>query len=216
MDSTPLSRIPVWWAPGEPDNANNGEDCLLMLPSGTLADVNCTRVYPYVCYRKKKKNMPALNACGTVDNDYNLDSRTNSCYKFHTTPLIWTRAFVACAREGGYLAIINSELEHQLIRDLYNKSYSSIISGNYNRGAIHLGYKSFEHLSLWMTIHGQTLKEAGFEEWSEGQPNHHDGDQDYVTLLKDDGLLDDTGPNNLLPFICEKDPSSLLAAEDFS
>ncbi|XP_073944593.1 macrophage mannose receptor 1-like isoform X1 [Choristoneura fumiferana] len=171
VEGTPLSRIPVAWAPGEPDNANNSEDCLLMLPNGTLADVNCSDVYPYVCYRKKQKNMPALNACGTVDNGYSFDSRTNSCYKFHTTPLIWTRAFVACAHEGGYLAIINSKLEHQLIKELYSKSYSSIISGNYNRGAIHLGYKSFEHLSLWMTIHGQTLKEAGFEKWSKGQPD---------------------------------------------
>ncbi|XP_073944561.1 pulmonary surfactant-associated protein D-like [Choristoneura fumiferana] len=130
VEGIPLSRMPVTWAPGEPDSADNSEDCLLMLPNGTLADVNCSDVYPYVCYRKKQINMPVLNVCGTVDNGYTFESSIGSCYKLHTDPLNWTRAFVACAHEGGHLAIINSKLELQLIQELYNKSYSSMVAGN--------------------------------------------------------------------------------------
>ncbi|KAI8435532.1 hypothetical protein MSG28_003828 [Choristoneura fumiferana] len=147
LSGTPLSRIPVAWAPG-----------------------------------------------------YRFDSRTNSCYKFHTTPLIWTRAFVACAHEGGYLAIINSKLEHQLIKELYSKSYSSIISGNYNRGAIHLGYKSFEHLSLWMTIHGIPLSRMPVT-WAPGEPDNADNSEDCLLMLPN-GTLADVNCSDVYPYVC--------------
>ncbi|KAI8435531.1 hypothetical protein MSG28_003827 [Choristoneura fumiferana] len=61
---------------------------------------------------------------------------------------------------------------------------------------------------------GQTLKEAGFDEWSKGQPDYSGGRQDCGALLKG-GFLDDNFCYNILPFICEKLPSSLLGYEDY-
>lgn len=63
---TPLDKMPVSWAPNEPDNSENSEDCLVMLPNGTLADVACSEVYPFFCYKKKAKHMFVVG-CGTVD-----------------------------------------------------------------------------------------------------------------------------------------------------
>lgn len=52
--------------PTEPDSKNNDEDCILFVANGTIADVNCNELHPYMCYKKKTKSM-ILNGCGTVD-----------------------------------------------------------------------------------------------------------------------------------------------------
>ncbi|KOB65868.1 C-type lectin 21 [Operophtera brumata] len=51
----PLLELPLEWVPGEPDNYLNSESCLVMLTqsNGTVGDLMCSDVFPYVCYKKK-------------------------------------------------------------------------------------------------------------------------------------------------------------------
>jgi hypothetical protein len=55
------------WAPDEPDNYKDSEDCIIMLQNGSMADVRCSETFPFVCYKKKTKNL-VINECGTIDN----------------------------------------------------------------------------------------------------------------------------------------------------
>lgn len=62
----PLSKIPKKWAPYEPDNKGNQENCLTMNSNGELADLSCVEIRPYVCYRSAESKQK-INECGTVD-----------------------------------------------------------------------------------------------------------------------------------------------------
>ncbi|KAI8435523.1 hypothetical protein MSG28_003819 [Choristoneura fumiferana] len=217
IEGTPLSKIPVSWAPNEPDNFENGEDCLVLLPNGTLADVACSEVYPFFCYKKKAKHM-FLVGCGTVDNGYTLDTRTGSCYKFHRLPQSWPRAFAACAGEGGHLAIINSDVEAQVIKDLYAKNPDSLMPGAFTKLSSHIGFCDWGERGLWLTIHSQTLQEAGYDKWTSGEPanitdtKHKNGQ--YCGAVRRPGTLNDVWCDLPTPFICEKAPDSLINDED--
>ncbi|KAI8435527.1 hypothetical protein MSG28_003823 [Choristoneura fumiferana] len=217
IEGTPLSKIPVSWAPNEPDNFENGEDCLVLLPNGTLADVACSEVFPFFCY-KKKATQTFVVGCGTVDSGYTLDKRTGSCYKFHRSPQTWPRAFAACAGEGGHLAIINSDVEAQVIKDLYAKNPNSVLPGNFEKNFAHIGFSDWGERGLWITIHGQTLQEAGYDKWSSNQPsnftnaNHKQGQ--FCGCVCRPGTLDDVWCDLPMTFICEKAPDSLIDDKD--
>jgi hypothetical protein len=66
IPGVPLSKIPTVWAPNEPDNYKNNEDCIVMLKNGTFADTPCCDTFPYVCYKKMTTNI-VVNDCGTID-----------------------------------------------------------------------------------------------------------------------------------------------------
>ncbi|CAH3999182.1 unnamed protein product [Pieris brassicae] len=95
-----------------------------MYSNGTITDVKCNEVFLYVCYRNMSEN-EVLTECGTVDRDYHLESRTGSCYKFHLIARNWTRAFMTCAAEGAYLAIINSDAEAEFLKELFTREIST-------------------------------------------------------------------------------------------
>lgn len=63
----PLLRLAISWDPGEPDNYDNSESCLVMMASanGSLADARCEAVLPYVCYKKDVDL--TVTECGTSD-----------------------------------------------------------------------------------------------------------------------------------------------------
>ncbi|CAH2980548.1 unnamed protein product [Chilo suppressalis] len=151
IEGVPLSKIRTVWAPDEPDNNQNGEDCLVMLKNGTMADVPCTETYSYVCYRKKTSEVE-LNECGTVDNGYKLNPKTGSCYKFHKDAVAWTHAFSVCAAEGGYLAIINSEEEAQELKLLVDSNPPETLSTT-NSLSTSIGFRDWSDHTMWLTVH---------------------------------------------------------------
>lgn len=62
----PLVKMPVKWSSEEPNNAKNGEDCILFSSAG-IADVDCNDLLPFICY-KKTENFTYNSVCGTTDN----------------------------------------------------------------------------------------------------------------------------------------------------
>ncbi|XP_034830263.1 C-type mannose receptor 2-like [Maniola hyperantus] len=215
VEGVPLSRMQVDWMPAEPDNKDNDEDCILMAANGTIADINCNQVHPYICFRKKTKNM-VLNGCGTFDQEYNLDPRTGSCYKFHRVPRNWTRAYMTCAAEGGHLAVVNSETEANVLRELFEKTpANSIISAipGIMRDIMHVGFHDWSERGVWTTIHGMSLIETGFNLWAEGQPDNAPPGE-YCGGMFRNGRLDDVWCHERGTFVCEKTPHSLMQEED--
>ncbi|KOB65869.1 Lectin 1 putative immunolectin, partial [Operophtera brumata] len=200
VEGVPLSRMSIQWAPGQPDNFENSESCLVMLPgnNGTVGDLKCTDVFPFVCYKKRTQSL------------YNLDARTGSCYKFHRRSMTWPRAYTTCIAEGGHLVIINSDLESQVIRELYAKNPDNVIV-SFAPSYAAIGIYDFGDGSYWLTIHGETPKEAGFERWKPGDPNNatQPGGEFCGITNRGDGLLYDAPCGWVLPFICEMKPQSL-------
>ncbi|XP_059056931.1 C-type mannose receptor 2-like [Achroia grisella] len=210
VEGVPLARIPVSWAPGEPDNYENNESCLLLSPNGTMADVNCTKVFPYICYKKDTQSV-VQPECGTIDTEYFLESRTGSCYKFHYIGQTWHQAYMTCAAEGGHLAIINGFTEAQAIKELFAKYPANTIMA-FGTYSVFLGFSDWNKDNTWVTVHGETL---GYNIWSFNQP---DKSQQYDLVMGQWcggmfrwGLLDDMWCDVItFPFICEKSPDSLL------
>ncbi|KOB74509.1 C-type lectin 21, partial [Operophtera brumata] len=153
IEGVPLTRLPINWRSGEPDNFENSESCLVMLtPSnGTMKDVKCTDIFPFVCYKKKTQKL-VVTGCGTHDTEYNLEKRTGSCYKFHRRGLSWSQAYRTCMAEGAHLAVINSELESVALKDLYASHPDNVIFSKYPQFA-GIGVLDSRDGGSWMTIH---------------------------------------------------------------
>ncbi|KAM3956937.1 secretory phospholipase A2 receptor-like [Aphomia sociella] len=212
LEGIPLSKIPVSWAPDEPDNYEDSENCLVLLPNGAMADLKCNEVLPYICYKKKTKEV-VQTACGTTDNKYHLEPRTGSCYKLHLVCQTWHDAYMTCAAEGGHLAIVNSPVEASVLKELYAKIPRNDVLCKYKESIL-LGFLVWSENHSWFTIHGETLEEAGYAAWGKNQP---DGAKYGTTTQKcgalfSNGLLDDVWCDTVtFPFFCEKSPDSLLA-----
>ncbi|XP_063636055.1 macrophage mannose receptor 1-like [Cydia splendana] len=188
VSGTPLSAMPARWAPEEPDNVNHGDNCLVLQRNGLLHDAKCDDVYPFICY--KRLTTSGFNFCGT-DTDYIYDKSTKSCYKFHTDVATWHEAYATCSREAGHLAIANSDVEAKALSRMFPKDW----------GVAAIGF-SYWRKDLWATIHGETLSEAGYETWGNGEPN--DWQVQRCGAVFADGTLDDIGCLRLSGYICEK------------
>ncbi|XP_045497479.1 C-type mannose receptor 2-like [Colias croceus] len=211
-EGVPLSKIPHTWADGEPDNYEDNESCILMTSAGEFADVNCSDTYPYMCYKKMSQSL-IMSACGTTDPEYNIDMRTGSCYKFHTVPRTWSRAYMTCAAEGGYLAIVNSEIEAHVIKELFAKYPGGKMRGNFWKDIAFLGFHDWGEHGEWLTINGDTLLQAGYDKFSGGEPNNATTGE-FCGATYRNGMFDDLWCENKYAFICEMDPGSLACHDD--
>ncbi|KOB66830.1 Lipopolysaccharide binding protein, partial [Operophtera brumata] len=168
----------------------------------SIEDVKCTSVFPYVCY--KKRAALVVTGCGTTDPEYNLDVRTGSCYKFHRRGLTWSRAYMTCMAEGAHLAIINSEQESTVLKELFDKNPQSVIFSKLPDIAS-IGFLDWGDGGSWMTIHGETLEEAGFSHWHGSTPDNYTRAPEYSPELCGSifrsGFINDIACDLKLPFI---------------
>ncbi|XP_063535864.1 hemolymph lipopolysaccharide-binding protein-like [Cydia strobilella] len=177
-----------------------------MNQSAELAVVGCDSDYPFFCF-KLPKNIDA-HKCGPeyIDSDYQLDNRTNSCYKFHKEGRSWPNAFKTCMAEDAYLAIINSQTESKVLKELFNKHSHDDIPGNFYKDASSIGFTKWVEFGDFFTIHGESLAEAGFSTFNSGEPNNADPPELCGSVLRT-GLLNDHNCNRIITFICEKTPT---------
>ncbi|XP_045448529.1 macrophage mannose receptor 1-like [Melitaea cinxia] len=212
VEGVPLPNIPHKWAEGEPDNYNDKESCIMMLENGDIADVTCEEPLPYVCFKKSSKRLH-VNGCGLTDPEYALDIRTGSCYKFHRVPRTWSRAFMTCTAEGGQLAIINSETESTVIKEIFAKNPPASMPGNFWKEVAFMGFHDWGEHGEFLTIEGDTLTEAGFAKFSPGEPNNATTGE-FCGAVYRNGMYDDLWCENKYAFICEKSPDSLACDDD--
>ncbi|XP_045448985.1 C-type mannose receptor 2-like [Melitaea cinxia] len=206
LEGVSLEKMPVRWAAGEPENKNNDEDCLAWV-IGDVADVNCSKLYPFMCFKRKTKDM-VTTSCGTVDKDYELSPLTGNCYKFHRRGRTWHQAQKTCAAEGGYLAVINSHEEALHLKKLFDDNYSKIVNSE-DKDKIYVGMHDFYDPGVWRTIHGVKIEEAGYAEWSEHQSNNLTYGRHCGAMMNTLGL-NDLWCDKSVAFICEKSLDSLV------
>ncbi|XP_047985188.1 hemolymph lipopolysaccharide-binding protein-like [Leguminivora glycinivorella] len=207
IEGTPLSSMAVS-VQEEPLNASRTENCLYLTQDDTeMTRGSCLDALLFVCFTRKT---PTAVDCGTDDKGYKYESRTKRCYKFHIEPKNWSEAFATCSDENSHLAVINSEVESRVFQEMYAKVNASLDEPLYE--VIFVGFTDLGDHKTWMTIHGQTLKDAGFNLWHPGQPEN----QDTLcgAMYGVDGLLDDYFCQKTCAFICEADPRNPVTNTD--
>lgn len=109
----------------------------------------------------------------------------------------WNSARKFCSDDGGHLAIINSDAEEQVLINLMKESNITIAW----LGAHDL-YKEGE----WVTIDGESIREAGYAKWTTKYPNQPDnhGDANCAMLVVEGGM-DDAVCSTKAAFFCEMD-----------
>ncbi|KAL0892652.1 hypothetical protein ABMA27_014376 [Loxostege sticticalis] len=195
MEGVPISNMCLTWS-AEPNINDSNPSCIAMNANGTVTAVPCLDHHPFFCYRKK--GVSVLNKCGTVDPEYVFNSKTGSCYKTSKVGLIWKDAYTSCATDGAHLAVINSEEEAQILSDLRRKTFE--------KETVHAGIRSWNR--EWITVQGQSLKEAGYAHWRNGEPNNAGGVEDCGSMVENDkdpeaGILNDVPCDGLKHYICE-------------
>ncbi|XP_075987243.1 uncharacterized protein LOC142983923 [Anticarsia gemmatalis] len=174
-------------------------ECLAM-DSRTIRVVSCSAPLPYMCY---KENDTISNTtereigndteseinCGTSDQEYEYYNDTGSCYKFHPQYTTWNDARAICETEGGYLVVLNNELEAQVVHDM----------GNYY---IHVGiHDSTNDNKGWKSIRGDRLEDI-YNEWNNALKTY---DGEHCAIMIYIGGLNYNKCDDERAFLCEKD-----------
>ncbi|CAH0401560.1 unnamed protein product [Chilo suppressalis] len=165
-----------------------------------------------------KRRSPSFTALSVdmkckEETEYTFDARTGKCYKFHRLARTWSRAYMNCMAEGAHLAIINSDIEAKVLKEIFEKNPAgSIIGGEYESNA-YIGFNAWTERSDFRTIEGQILKEAGYEKYYTGEPTNLDPGEFCGTIYRA-GLIGELWCDKRIAFICEKDPSS-LSCDDY-
>ncbi|XP_048003670.1 C-type mannose receptor 2-like [Leguminivora glycinivorella] len=194
LKGVPLKKMAAAWAPREPNNLNHFGNCLIMQRSGPLFDSKCDDMYPYICYKRDPPSQMAL--CGTTDTEYVYNKLTKTCHKIHPQFVSWQAAYAMCDREGSYLAIVNSEYEARTLARMIKTEWIWA----------HLGF-SYWREGLWVTVHGETITEAGYDEWAPGEPNDANVERCGCIAADIPKFVDIDCLDHARPFICERSGS---------
>lgn len=110
--------------------------------------------------------------------------------------MTWNEARRACQKEGGYLAIMNSVDEVQVVSKLLDDA---------GLWQAFLGFHDIFAEGDWVTIHDEPLEKTGFAEWLKGEPSGTSGagKEDCGGLLLASKKLNDVPCSYRLGFICE-------------
>ncbi|XP_026318394.1 uncharacterized protein LOC113229114 isoform X2 [Hyposmocoma kahamanoa] len=213
LEGTPLWKMPVELSSSQMCSRKIPHPCTVLFPSGTNDAVDCNQPYIFICYRKYNKEIHNIKSeCGTNDPEYKYYETPGRCYKFHLQPQTWPDAYKICLAEGGHLAIVNSDEEVKVISSIFELHPANTMLSKWKDHLL-LGFILFNE--TWNTIHGQSLHEAGFASWKEGQPNNwpHPDNSGHLDLYGNNqscgsmvrgGLLDDIWCDTQFAFICER------------
>ncbi|KAF9421848.1 hypothetical protein HW555_002288, partial [Spodoptera exigua] len=148
---------------GEPNNKRGNEDCVAILGDGLLNDSDCNLKKHFVC-KKPLHSVHWNSKCNMSNSGYTFNEYTGNCYKFHTKPMTWFDAYRTCIMEQSNLAMIDSELQRNLLRNLTKDAVTIRIQEAYQKGIFHLGFHNrYDH--GWETTKGKPLEMVPEENW---------------------------------------------------
>ncbi|KAI8434683.1 hypothetical protein MSG28_003215 [Choristoneura fumiferana] len=191
----------------EPEPKTHGSDCEVITRAGGIATNPCWRYAPFIC---KVEARAAIydDQCGVYGKDYiSRISTTGSCYKIPSVSFTWNEAFAECAAEGAHLVVLNSQGEHEVVRDLLNSGQlpAGLTSSYFFFAGIRADRPKDGASRVFRTVLNQTLEEAGYAEWSENEPNNYQHSEFCGSIFKTDGKYNDLACFGRYGFICEKE-----------
>uniref|UniRef100_G1PD26 Macrophage mannose receptor 1 n=1 Tax=Myotis lucifugus TaxID=59463 RepID=G1PD26_MYOLU len=204
----------VAWAPGEPNFANDDENCVVMYAnSGLWNDINCGYPNPFICQRHNSSinatviptTPPAPGGCKEGWSFYN-----NKCLKIfgfvEQERKTWQEARKACIGFGGNLVSIRNEREQAFLT--YHMKDSTF------NAWIGLNDVNSEHTFLWTDGRG-----VHYTNWGKGYPGGRRSslsyeDADCVVIIgtksKEAGKWMDDTCDSKRGYICQTPPDSSL------
>jgi len=73
-------------------------------------------------------------------------------YKFHSKSATWNDAWNICTQEGAHLAIVNSEAESKVLKEIFSR-FPKLQDVTYNDFAF-IGFHDLYNEGLYLTIYG--------------------------------------------------------------
>ncbi|KAF9790181.1 hypothetical protein SFRURICE_010841 [Spodoptera frugiperda] len=134
IDGKPISDVYHKWSPGEPNNNNGEEDCVvLILENGLFNDGNCNTTEYFVCKKPLDSRSNMSNSVGQeiiFRPDYTYIAQQQSFYKVHLPEMTWFEAKRICALEDASLFYPQNEEEAKDVL-LFIKDTDPMISSIY-------------------------------------------------------------------------------------
>ncbi|XP_045785621.1 lymphocyte antigen 75-like [Maniola jurtina] len=161
---------------------------------------------PFIC-KVDASDVVEDKQCKVFGKGYKYFENVGSCYRIPQAAFPWNEAYAECRAQGAHLIVLNSELEHQVIHNYTNEEppVTSSVADWFFFVGIRAEKKTDGSPVVFQTIFNQTLEEAGYSQWSEGEPNNSHGREYCVSLFKNDGKYNDINCADKLGFICEKE-----------
>ncbi|XP_075988383.1 macrophage mannose receptor 1-like [Anticarsia gemmatalis] len=211
VDGTEIENSSCKYAKFGDDSLNNTssvtESCVSMDLTGKLSMASCKEPRPFICYRADIT--VTVNDCGTTDPEYHYKEQTGKCYKLHTKRQAFAEARSTCQAEGGDLTVINGPNETkalQEIYDLYPEDQLFKSTGYVHTDFAIVGFLQSEKSGWnWVSVDGQPIKDAGFPDFAEHQPDNSNNNEHCGALFRK-GNLNDVNCDTRYYFICEKNP----------
>lgn len=202
IEGVPLANMPI---KDMYESLDKEEGQCLSMSFRSLKVMSCSKPLPYFCYKKDSE-------CGTTDPEYKHQLSTGSCYKVHKELKIWNYANTVCLSEGGYLAILNNEVEAKLISNMIPEV---TVPWTQNRDwqGLYIGVHDWTHNGTWLTYDGQDFEDI-FHSWDDGRPDRFS--MANCAVINRRVKLDNLFCGFLVPFICEKDPKNVIESQQHS
>ncbi|XP_064293157.1 hemolymph lipopolysaccharide-binding protein-like [Plodia interpunctella] len=162
-------------------------------------------VYPFIC-KVQVKDAPYDENCDVHDLSYQYNANVGSCYKIPRVALTWNAAYDECQAVGAHLVVINSEVEQQAVKKIMDRSLR--LHDSHHAAYYSAGFRAKPGTREFVTIFNQTLEEAGYAVWCEGEPNNYNNNEYCGSLLQYDGKLNDFSCTDRYAFICEKEKAT--------
>ncbi|XP_052254421.1 macrophage mannose receptor 1-like [Dreissena polymorpha] len=191
------------WADKQPDNFNNNQDCVQVVPSLKWNDQTCYAVTKFICAIPRGTILtPATtlptgitsSVCGANWLLYN-----NSCYS--TSPdtgdnstVSWYDAQTYCNAQGSNLASIH---------DVNEKNFLTSMVLNFTKKEYWLGLNALDNIGFkWVDTSA-----VDYVNWAPTEPNDFYGMEKCVTMFRLNGLWNDQNCNRPQGFVCKKPAS---------
>ncbi|XP_050345448.1 lymphocyte antigen 75-like [Nymphalis io] len=180
--------------------------CDVMTRAGEIKTYECYLSLPFVCKVEAQQAFYDTR-CLVFGRDYQYFANVSSCYKIPRLPYSWNQAYDECRAEGAHLAILNSDMEHQILRD-FAKSTPRVFGARatfFFFVGIRAEKKTDGSPIVFKTIFNETLEEAGYSQWCDNEPNNALNNEYCGTIFIANGKYNDVNCSHYYAFICENE-----------
>nr|AKP99431.1 LL3 [Spodoptera exigua] len=201
-------EVPIIDLEEPPNFSERFGSCVVGTRNGDVETSVCYRGLPFIC-KVSAMDAPYDRHCNVYGRDYKYYPSTRSCYKIPSIAFPWSEAYSECQAEGAHLVVMNSEAEHLAIMNL--TSAAPKVRGAKASYFFFAGFRAEKPVGnatvVFKTIFNETLSQAGYENWSDNEPNNSNGEY-CGSIFLNDGKLNDLHCHDTFAFICEKEVSS--------
>uniref|UniRef100_A0A8B9M0R7 Macrophage mannose receptor 1 n=1 Tax=Accipiter nisus TaxID=211598 RepID=A0A8B9M0R7_9AVES len=181
------------WANGEPNNYDGNEKCGVFNGYNNMKwnDLFCEHMQDYVCQIKKGASLKP-EPTSTFGKSYDWIIYNHKEYYFSKEPMPMEKARNFCKKNGGDLAVIESESEKNF---LWKYTFYKDWGNNFYIGL---------SVSLDKTFGWMDGTPVNYVAWAPNEPNFANNDENCVVMYTQTGTWNDLNCGSVELFICER------------